>query len=374
MSSNHNDAPTNALAIRQESPLAMPSLTMDEAQARYEMMVMFVSKQMKRDKDFGVIPGTDKPTLLKPGAEKLCTFFGLRPIPVLLDKMEDWDKGFFYYLYRYELYKGDTLIAAADGSANSKEKKYRWRNVPEFKATEDEKQRAVKREKRPTKKGGTFYMLTIENDDPYTLVNTLQKMAQKRALIAAALIGVNASEFFTQDIEDMADAIEGEWTEEEPKASGHKADTSSNPPEQQPHADAAPGLAWVRDLNAVAGLYENAAKKGLSKQQVLAALEVDDITKYVSSKGQAWAVVLKAADTDKPETRPEPHWTTVPERVAAIEQWATKQGLGTAYIPDALGVDELSAYTGTMDEAKKAIRQFAEGVMPEGEPEAQAAG
>jgi hypothetical protein len=33
-------------------------------------------------------------------------------------------------------------------------------------------------------------------------VNTIQKMAQKRALIAATLLAVNGSEFFTQDIED----------------------------------------------------------------------------------------------------------------------------------------------------------------------------
>jgi hypothetical protein len=31
------------------------------------------------------------------------------------------------------------------------------------------------------------------------VVNTIQKMAQKRALVAATLLAVNASEFFTQD-------------------------------------------------------------------------------------------------------------------------------------------------------------------------------
>jgi hypothetical protein len=35
-------------------------------------------------------------------------------------------------------------------------------------------------------------------------VNTIQKMAQKRALIAATLLAVNASEFFTQDLEEFA--------------------------------------------------------------------------------------------------------------------------------------------------------------------------
>ena len=34
------------------------------------------------------------------------------------------------------------------------------------------------------------------------MVNTIQKMAQKRALVAATLIATSASEFFTQDVED----------------------------------------------------------------------------------------------------------------------------------------------------------------------------
>ena len=36
---------------------------------------------MTKDTDYGVVPGTGtKPTLLKPGAEKLPTFFGLAPV------------------------------------------------------------------------------------------------------------------------------------------------------------------------------------------------------------------------------------------------------------------------------------------------------
>jgi hypothetical protein len=41
------------------------------------------------------------------------------------------------------------------------------------------------------------------NPDIADQVNTIQKMGQKRALVAACLLAVNASEFFTQDVEDM---------------------------------------------------------------------------------------------------------------------------------------------------------------------------
>ena len=42
----------------------------------------------------------------------------------------------------------------------------------------------------------------IPNPDAADVVNTIQKMAQKRALVAATLIATSASEFFTQDMED----------------------------------------------------------------------------------------------------------------------------------------------------------------------------
>ncbi len=43
----------------------------------------------------------------------------------------------------------------------------------------------------------------VPNEDIASQVNTVQKIGQKRAFVAATLIGVNASEFFTQDIEDL---------------------------------------------------------------------------------------------------------------------------------------------------------------------------
>ena len=42
-------------------------------------------------------------------------------------------------------------------------------------------------------------------------VETVQKMGQKRALIAATLIAVNASEFYTQDMEDFATDPDGAY-------------------------------------------------------------------------------------------------------------------------------------------------------------------
>ena len=220
------------------APSAMPSLTMTQAKARRDEMLGFVQSIMVKGSDYGEIPGTNKPTLLKPGAEKLATFFGLRPTFSEVRVIEDWtgkDYGgqpFFYYWFRCHLLKDDVVIAEGDGSCNSHESKYRYRQG-ERKCPQCGKATIIKGKAEYgggwlcyAKKGGCGAKFIdgdpsieaqqvgrIENPDIADQVNTLLKMAQKRALVAAVLIGVNASEFFTQDVEDLpGDYLEGEYT------------------------------------------------------------------------------------------------------------------------------------------------------------------
>lgn len=215
------------LAVRESSPF-MPALEIEQAVSRYQTLVRFVKSAMRENTDFGTIPGTAKPTLYKPGAEKLLTLFGLSCRFVLQDKVEDWSgaahegEPLFYYLYRCCLFRGDFLIAEADGSCNSREGKYRWRQGERV-CPNCGKGAVIKgkeefgggwlcfrkkdgcgskwRDGAPEIEGQQVGR--IPNEDIASLVNTIQKMAQKRAMIAATLIAVNASEFFTQDLEDV---------------------------------------------------------------------------------------------------------------------------------------------------------------------------
>lgn len=206
----------------------MPQMTIEDAVERYNLMTAFVASVMKEQTDYGKIPGTPKPTLLKPGAEKLCSLFGLSTRFVVSEKVEDWTgkdhngEAFFYYSYRCQLWYGDRMIAESDGSCNSWEKKYRYRNA----------ERVCPHCGQPTiikgkaeygggyicfaKKGGCGAKFSdndpsiteqevgkVPNPDVADLVNTVQKMAQKRAFVGSTLIACNASEYFTQDVEDM---------------------------------------------------------------------------------------------------------------------------------------------------------------------------
>lgn len=206
----------------------MPAMSIPQAVARFNTLVEFVQTVMRADVDYGVIPGTPKPTLLKPGAEKLTTLFGLTTRFQVVEKVEDWTgeqhggEPFFYYWYRCQLWRGERLIAEADGSCNSREAKYRWRDAKRV-CPACGKAAIIKGKeeygggwlcfKKQDGCGAKFRAgdAAIEsqaagrvpNPDICDQVNTLQKMSQKRALIAVVLIGVNASEFFTQDVEDI---------------------------------------------------------------------------------------------------------------------------------------------------------------------------
>lgn len=118
--------------------------------------------------DYGVIPDTSKPTLLKPGAEKILMLLGLRSEFDIVESTRDFQKGFFGYQIRCRLLHGDVIITEGLGTANTRETKYR-------------------------------------KLDPFTLDNTVLKMAKKRALVDATLLVGSLSDIFTQDIEDMVD-------------------------------------------------------------------------------------------------------------------------------------------------------------------------
>jgi hypothetical protein len=227
------------MEIRQQSNIQRiePRAAMQIAEVieRRNLLVKFVKEAMVEGVDYGKIPGTDKATLLKPGAEKLNTLFHFTPRPQIIEKVEDWtgrDHGgemFFYYLYRFQLWNGDFLVAEADGSCNSFEKKYRWRKADRVCPVCQ-----VAAIRKDNNRGGWYCWKKIDgcgvqfkandpeiisqeagrvpNPDMADIVNTILKMASKRALVAATLIAINASEFFTQDLEDQV--IESHYSED----------------------------------------------------------------------------------------------------------------------------------------------------------------
>ncbi len=145
------------------------AISLKEANRRVEMLKEFVREHMVEGEDYGVIPGaSNKPTLFKPGAEKLNAIFGLAPLLEITSRVEDWDAGFAAYEVKITLLNKRTgnIEAEGIGSCNSRERRYK-------------------------------------NQDAANVANTLLKMAKKRALIDATLSATRASGTFTQDLEDI---------------------------------------------------------------------------------------------------------------------------------------------------------------------------
>lgn len=131
---------------------------------------------MQKDVHYGVIPGCgNKPTLFKPGAEKLLLTFRLRADYSVESKVET--DTFIMYTIKCALYHINTGLAwgSGIGACNSKERKYK-------------------------------------SNDPWDIQNTILKMGEKRSLTAAILNATAASDIFTQDIEDMPNSESGSPT------------------------------------------------------------------------------------------------------------------------------------------------------------------
>ena len=151
---------------------------------------------------YGIIPGTKKPTLLKPGAEKIAMTFRLGcEFDELPGSVES--DAFICYKINCQLIHTPTgqIVGNGRGTCNSKEKKYLTRMVYADRATDEEK--AIGKPETRTGKGGKTYDVYIVPQNPWDLQNTIYKMACKRALVAAILIATAASDIFTQDVEDL---------------------------------------------------------------------------------------------------------------------------------------------------------------------------
>ena len=211
---------------RQSSLLPLtPVMDVRLAKARLAEFQEFVRGYLVDGEDYGTIPGIPKPTLLKPGADKLCEVYGLADTYEILNRVEDWDRNLFDYEIKCTLTskRDGSMVSTGLGSCNSFEGKYRWRDA-QRKCPHCGREAIIKG--RPeygggwlcfAKKGGCGAKFPegsaeiesqqagkVENEDIPTLKNTILKMAKKRAKIDATLAVTRSSGIFTQDIEDFS--------------------------------------------------------------------------------------------------------------------------------------------------------------------------
>lgn len=145
---------------------------MTAMQEQRKQLDTFVRSQLKEgiNGDFAQIPGTPKKSLLKPGAEKLANLFKLGSRIINREREIDREAGFAMFSYTVEIFHipSSAVISQCEGTANSEEKKNKNKSFADQ-------------------------------------LNSLGKMAQKRAYVGAIIMAVGASDFFTSDIEEASD-------------------------------------------------------------------------------------------------------------------------------------------------------------------------
>ena len=163
--------------------------------------------------DYDTIPGMgDKPTLLKPGAEKLIQWFGFGSRSVeIKTELDDPERPSGVadaarrvgVTYRTDITKtipgvGEILVARCEGYAGYDEDRF-------FQTAEQARAKAKANEERWAKNDGRKPRTwKWENATGHRAPwNTLIKMAQKRSYVGAAIDATAAAGLFTQDLEDM---------------------------------------------------------------------------------------------------------------------------------------------------------------------------
>lgn len=145
--------------------------TPEQIKAVLENTYAVLNEFMRDDIDYMEV--RKKKSLTQAGAERLMRFFGLGEETVCVKENEEWPnddnpQGFLYYQYITRVHKLGCyeVVATGEGTANSREIKYKSQSV-------------------------------------YDLVHTLRSMARKRAFTAAVRRATGTSEFWSDSLEDL---------------------------------------------------------------------------------------------------------------------------------------------------------------------------
>lgn len=242
---------TKAVAIVEDTHTYRPTLVLapEEASLLVEQVKAMQRSVLVQGTDYMTIPGTGKPSLLKPGAERLMQVFGLGHRMEQLD-IQYQDGKAVGVTYRCTVTKmmmdgRELTVSSCDGHASSEEPK--WRKAP---------------------------------------WNTIIKMAQKRALVGATLTATATSGLFTQDMED----------EERPQRSSSGGTQSrgehSSSATENPNGISPPQIAKIQMLFKDLGITDRDDRLALSS----IALGRDVVSTKDLTKGEASKIIDYLAD------------------------------------------------------------------------------
>ena len=249
MTSDLQDLPATRAAHLPAAAAPPMELTIVELRRQHDLVQQCMREVMVEGHHFGVIPGTDRKALLKPGIEKLCALFQLTA--TYQTAIRELPNGHREYRATCTLTHRGTgvVVGNGEGSCSTMESKYRWRLAS--RKCPDCQQEAI----RKSKNGPGFYCWSkiggcgaqfpegdrriidqvlgrIENVDIADQWNTVLKMAQKRAASSATQSALACSDIFAED-DEQAD----EGDDYEPKRGRGSNDAKKQAPKMTRHQE-----------------------------------------------------------------------------------------------------------------------------------------
>lgn len=221
------------------------ALTAADMRSQVQLVQEVMREVMKPDVHYGIVPGTgDKPSLLKAGAEKLCMVFKFGPDYDIVDKDRDGDHLTITSKCTLTHIPTGMKVGSALGSCSTMEAKYAYRKGAR-KCPSCGSEAIIKGKADYgggwlcfARKGGcgakfedgdpaieSQQIGRVANEDKADQYNTVLKMANKRALLAAVLNATAASDIFSQDLLDDTDhgvEVTGAGEDAQRQAAGRK--------------------------------------------------------------------------------------------------------------------------------------------------------
>ncbi|UUZ80672.1 hypothetical protein LJK88_38440 [Paenibacillus sp. P26] len=195
---------------------------------KYDFLQEFFKTIMVKDEDFGVVPGTQKPTLYKPGAEKLCELYGFAAHVKSKEEERDFETGYYRVCYTLQLVHRSSGIVVGEGvgECSTFESKYRWRWVSENKVPHHLNKEDLLYEEKEGQYG-PYRQYRIPNEDLFSQWNTVLKMAYKRAFVGLTLQCTRSSGIFTQEESEMDEYADVPQEDRKSGGKGRTANASS---------------------------------------------------------------------------------------------------------------------------------------------------
>lgn len=245
------------------------SLTIDQLRDRVGLVHSAMRSVMKEGVHYGTVPGCgDKPMLKKPGAEVLCLLFQLASSYQIEEREGPGGHREFRVTCTLVHAPSGTFCGQGIGICSTMESRYRWRKSERCCPTCGGAFIIKGREEYGggwlcfAKKGGCGAKFRdgdraieaqetgrVENPDLADCLNTVIKMAKKRALHDAVLTATGASELLSTDMDDFVEPAEQERPREKPKPGANERLKQRVRPATDPQPQEAPTTretAWAR--------------------------------------------------------------------------------------------------------------------------------